>query len=106
MGAGTGLALGKAGPHRHREALEDSVDVGKDVGCRNPLDLEADGLEGLQGLRVGGASVSMQHAGFLINDENGNASDYLALIAKVQQTVWEKTGVMLEPEVRIIGVDP
>lgn len=61
---------------------------------------------GLKGLRVGGASVSMQHAGFLINDENGNASDYLALIAKVQQTVWEKTGVMLEPEVRIIGVDP
>lgn len=60
---------------------------------------------GLKGLRIGGASVSTQHAGFLVNDENGTASDYLRLIAEVQRIVFEKTGVRLEPEVRIIGVD-
>ena len=60
---------------------------------------------GLKGLRVGGASVSTLHAGFLVNDENGTASDYIALIAQVQQLVFEKTGVNLEPEVRIVGVD-
>lgn len=60
---------------------------------------------GLKGLRVGGASVSTLHAGFLVNDENGTAADYLALIAKVQKTVLDQTGVMLEPEVRIIGED-
>ena len=60
---------------------------------------------GLKGLRVGGASVSTLHAGFLVNDQNGTAADYLALIAQVQRIVLEKTGFMLEPEVRIIGED-
>ena len=60
---------------------------------------------GLKGTRVGGASVSTLHAGFLVNDENGTAADYLALIARVQQTVWEQKGVHLEPEVHIIGED-
>ena len=60
---------------------------------------------GLKGLRVGGASVSTLHAGFLVNDAQGTAADYLALIAQVQRIVLEKTGVQLEPEVRIIGED-
>lgn len=60
---------------------------------------------GLKGLRVGGASVSTKHAGFLVNDENGTARDYLSLIAEVQRIVQEKTGVHLEPEVRIVGED-
>lgn len=60
---------------------------------------------GLKGFRIGGASVSTLHAGFLVNDGKGTAADYLALIAHVQKTVFEKTGVTLEPEVRIIGED-
>ncbi len=58
---------------------------------------------GLKGLRVGGVSVSTLHAGFLVNDENGTAADYLALMCRVQQIVYEKTGVRLEPEVRVVG---
>ena len=58
---------------------------------------------GLKGARVGGASVSTLHAGFLVNDGEGTAADYLALIALVQNTVLEQTGVQLQPEVRIIG---
>ena len=60
---------------------------------------------GLKGLRVGGASVSTLHAGFLVNDQQGTAADYLGLIAEIQRIVLEKTGVQLEPEVRIIGED-
>ena len=60
---------------------------------------------GLKGLRVGGASVSTLHAGFLVNDGGGTASDYLRLIATVQQQVHTQTGVWLEPEVRILGED-
>jgi len=60
---------------------------------------------GLKGLRVGGASVSTLHAGFLVNDGEGTAADYLSLIAEVQRIVYEKTGTRLEPEVRIIGED-
>ena len=58
---------------------------------------------GLKGERVGGASISTLHAGFLINDGRASASDILALMEKVQQEVHAQFGVMLEPEVRIIG---
>lgn len=58
---------------------------------------------GLKGFRIGGASVSTLHAGFLLNDGAGTSADYLALIRHVQQTVREKTGIWLEPEVRILG---
>lgn len=58
---------------------------------------------GLKGYRIGGASVSQKHAGFLVNDEKGTAEDYLALIAHVQRTVFDQTGVKLMPEVRILG---
>lgn len=60
---------------------------------------------GLKGMRIGGASVSTVHAGFLVNDENATAADYLALIAHVQRIVREQTGITLSPEVRILGED-
>ena len=59
---------------------------------------------GLKGFRVGGAEVSSKHAGFLVN--NGSSSrDYLELVHRVQQIVQEQTGVQLEPEIRIVGVE-
>ena len=58
---------------------------------------------GLKGLTVGGAQVSEKHAGFIINRENATASDVIALLGLVSDTVFEKTGVRLEPEIRIIG---
>ncbi|MBQ8955167.1 MAG: UDP-N-acetylmuramate dehydrogenase, partial [Clostridia bacterium] len=58
---------------------------------------------GLKGYRVGGAQVSELHAGFLVNAGGATAGDVLALIADVQARVLEDSGVMLEPEVRIIG---
>ena len=57
---------------------------------------------GLKGYSIGGARVSMKHAGFLVN--TGTSSrDYLELVQKVQQIVEERVGVKLEPEIRIIG---
>ncbi|MBO4276908.1 MAG: UDP-N-acetylmuramate dehydrogenase [Clostridia bacterium] len=60
---------------------------------------------GLKGVSVGGAEVSQKHAGFIINKNNAAASDVLALIKLVTETVREQTGVTLEPEVRIIGAE-
>jgi len=57
---------------------------------------------GLKGLAVGGAQVSEKHAGFVINKGNATAAEILELIRQVQERVREKTGVRLEPEVRII----
>ena len=58
---------------------------------------------GLSGERVGGAMVSTKHCGFIINYDNATATEIYELIKKVQSIVYEKQGVMLEPEVRLIG---
>ena len=59
---------------------------------------------GLKGMSVGGARVSEKHAGFLVNHGH-SAADFLALMEQVRDTVLRETGIELEPEVRIIGVD-
>ncbi|MBO6115138.1 MAG: UDP-N-acetylmuramate dehydrogenase [Lachnospiraceae bacterium] len=57
---------------------------------------------GLKGYRVGGAMVSPKHSGFVINYDNATAEDVLKLIDDVRDTVNDKFGVLLEPEVKII----
>ena len=57
---------------------------------------------GLKGLRVGGASVSEKHAGFIINDNGATSDEILELIGLVQKKVYDRFGVMLEPEVIIL----
>lgn len=57
---------------------------------------------GLKGASVGGAQVSGKHAGFVINTGGATCADVLSLIEKIQKTVYDATGVVLEPEVRII----
>ena len=58
---------------------------------------------GLRGFRIGDACVSEKHCGFIVNLGNASCKDIETLIAKVQQTVFEKTGYKLEPEVRKVG---
>lgn len=60
---------------------------------------------GCKGLTVGGAQVSQLHSGFVINIGGATATDIIRLKDIVQGCVMEKFGVMLEPEVRIIGED-
>lgn len=58
---------------------------------------------GLKGFRLGGAEVSTLHANFIVTDETARAADVERLIAHIQNTVLEKAGIRLEPEVRIVG---
>lgn len=58
---------------------------------------------GLQGYRIGGVEVSKKHAGFIVNVDNGTATDYEKMIAHVQKVVLENSGIELQPEVRVIG---
>ncbi len=60
---------------------------------------------GLRGLRIGDAQVSEKHTGFIVNRGNATANDILSLMDEVSRRVYEETGVLLEPEVRIIGED-
>jgi UDP-N-acetylmuramate dehydrogenase len=58
---------------------------------------------GLKGLSYGRAQVSNQHANFIVNTGGASAADVRVLLEQVQQAVWEKDGVWLEPEVRLVG---
>lgn len=60
---------------------------------------------GLKGHVHGGAMVSTKHAGFVINTGNASFDDVIAIMDEIKQTVFEQHGVMLEPEVEILGDD-
>ena len=57
---------------------------------------------GLKGYRIGGAEVSTKHSEFIINIGNAKAKDILMLMDYVKDTVAQKFGVKLEPEIKIM----
>lgn len=56
---------------------------------------------GLKGYRVGDAQVSEKHAGFVVNCGAASYDDVVELMDHVRRVVYEKSGVTLEPEIRI-----
>ena len=60
---------------------------------------------GLKGARVGQAQVSELHANFIVNLGGSTAADVLGLIELVQREVLARTGIALEPEIRVVGED-
>ncbi len=73
---------------------------------RNPVNDYAARLievSGLKGYRIGGASVSEQHANFIVNDGNACAADIEQLIVNVADKVFSDQDIRLQPEVRVVG---
>ena len=58
---------------------------------------------GLKGTRLGGAAFSDQHANFIVNLGGAQAAEVRALIDMARNKVKEQSGVLLEPEVRLVG---
>lgn len=58
---------------------------------------------GLKGYRVGGAEVSEKHSGFVINRGGATCEDVLAVMRRVREKVLADSGILLEPEVRLIN---
>lgn len=56
---------------------------------------------GLKGYQIGDAAVSTKHAGFVVNLGSATADDVKQVLADVAQKVLDKTGILLEPEIRI-----
>jgi len=57
---------------------------------------------GLKGFRIGGASVSIKHANFIVNKGGASAEDVMRLIKHVQTVVEKKSGIKLEQEIIVI----
>ena len=57
---------------------------------------------GLKGFSIGGAMVSEKHAGFVVNRGDATFYDVLTLIDHIKNTVFARTGITLEPEIKII----
>ena len=73
---------------------------------KNPPDMSAGQLidrAGLKGHSIGGAKISEKHANFIVNTGGASASDILNLMHLVQDTVFDRFGIKLEPEVHILG---
>lgn len=58
---------------------------------------------GLKGEQIGGARFSPQHANFIENTGGATTADALALMNEARSHVFERFGVVLEPEVRLVG---
>jgi UDP-N-acetylenolpyruvoylglucosamine reductase len=77
----------------------------------NPDDPRAEGRSagqllddaGCGGLQVGGARLSPKHANFVENTGRATTADILAVMAKARREVHERFGVVLEPEVQVLG---
>ncbi len=78
------------------------------AGCafKNPAAIPAGRLIdelGLKGTRIGGASVSLEHGNFIVNDGSATAQDILQLIALIRERARTERGIELESEVEILG---
>ncbi|NLC87970.1 MAG: UDP-N-acetylmuramate dehydrogenase [Clostridiaceae bacterium] len=58
---------------------------------------------GLKGYKIGGAEVSLKHAGFIVNTGNATAKDILNLVDYIIKTVYDKFGKVLELEIEVLG---
>jgi UDP-N-acetylmuramate dehydrogenase len=80
----------------------------KTAGCtfKNPEGDSAGRLldiSGCKGLRAGGAVVSDLHANFILNSGGATGNDIAGLIARCRDIVLQKTGILLEVEIRLLG---
>ena len=58
---------------------------------------------GLKGYKIGKAAVSLKHANFITTEKGVTGDDYYCLVKHVQRTVFEASGIMLEPEIEFLG---
>lgn len=112
------FALERGDPERGRAALAEVVrwrrqhqPGGSNAGSvfTNPPGGAAGQLVesvGLKGHRLGTARVSEKHANFIQADEGGSADDVHRLICHVRAEVARRCGVVLQPEVRLVGFGP
>jgi len=112
------IRLAKSTPEKVRERIKGFVERRKALSAiptanagsifKNPADKPAGKLieeAGFKGRTEGKASVSEKHANYIVNNNGARAADVLTLMALVRDGVYSKTGILLEPEIRVVGED-
>jgi UDP-N-acetylmuramate dehydrogenase len=90
----------------HRTATQPTNEPSGGSVFRNPIGSYAAQLiesSGLKGLKIGGASVSIKHANFIVNDGHASAADIETLIDKIIDVVFKTHHIQLIREIHIIG---
>lgn len=88
----------------HRRLTQDSGHYSAGCVFKNPQGNSAGRLIdlcGLKGKRIGGAEVSLKHANFIVNTGDARAKDVFALMESIKRGVKNKSGIILEPEIKI-----
>ncbi len=101
--------------------LEHSMDLARRRAEKQPLDYPSAGSTfkrpegyftgkliedcGLRGMCVGGAQVSEKHCGFIVNTGGATADDVVCLVQLIREKVRLETGVVLEPEIKLLKGD-
>lgn len=109
------MTLERTDPELIKRRMKESIDEKKktqpvferSAGCafKNPEGNYAGRLieaAGCKGMRVGDIEVSTTHANFLVNKGNGTSREYIQLMSIVKEKVAEHSGIVLEPEIRIV----
>lgn len=108
----------KLSPGKHEDIAARMRELGAKRRASQPLDMPSAGSTfkrpvggyaaalideaELKGFRIGGAQVSEKHAGFVVNAGGASFDDVLRLMEHIQKTVYERSGIELTPEVKII----
>lgn len=110
------LKLEKGNPEEIKQKMNELLEARKE---KQPIELPSAGSTfkrgedfiaaklideaGLKGYKIGGAQVSLKHAGFIVNTGDATAQDVLDLVEYVTKIVYETAGKKLELEVEIVG---
>jgi UDP-N-acetylmuramate dehydrogenase len=91
---------------RRRETQPLDLPSGGSVFRNPPGDYAGRLIEkaGLKGESIGGATISTRHANFIVNTGSASADDIISLMNLARDRVREETGVVLEPEIKVVGL--
>ncbi len=112
------IALKKEDPLLIREKIKEIKEKRKAASAvhypnagsifKNPAEGPAGRLieeAGFKGIKIGDAMVSDAHANYIVNTGNAKAKDVLSLMAQIRDKVYSEKGIVLEPEIKVIGED-
>lgn len=99
-------ALARIQAHRQHRRETQPTDPGAGSIFRNPPDISSGALverAGLKGTQRGGAMISPKHGNFIVNVGGASSADVLALIELACEAVLRRFGILLHPEVELLG---